>query len=191
MNGDGALKIEVTKIGESTFLAGVMRLVAEAQASKSRLQILSDKAAFYLTIVAVAAGMITFSAWLLSRAGFAIATERLVAVLVIACPHALGLAVPLVASISTAMAAQERTPGPPAPGARGGPEDRYRPVRQDRDSYEGRLRGPRCHPLREQHHGTSAANGGLGQQRVRTFSRQGDGRGSEEAGDGAFCGEEF
>jgi len=106
MNGDGALKIEVTKIGEATFLAGVMRLVAEAQASKSRLQILSDKAAFYLTLVAVTAGGITFSAWLLSRAGFAVATERLVAVLVIACPHALGLAVPLVASISTAMAAR-------------------------------------------------------------------------------------
>jgi Cu2+-exporting ATPase len=106
MNGDGALKIEVTKIGESTFLAGVMRLVAEAQASKSRLQILSDKAAFFLTVVAVLAGGITFSAWILSRAGFAVATERLVAVLVIACPHALGLAVPLVASISTAMAAR-------------------------------------------------------------------------------------
>ncbi len=106
INGDGALKIEVTKIGEATFLAGVMRLVAQAQASKSRLQILSDKAAFYLTVVAVLAGGITFSAWLLSRAGFAVATERLVAVLVIACPHALGLAVPLVASISTAMAAR-------------------------------------------------------------------------------------
>ena len=106
MNGDGALKVEVTKIGEATFLAGVMRLVAEAQASKSRLQVLSDKAAFYLTVVAVLAGGITFSAWLLSRAGFAVATERLVAVLVIACPHALGLAIPLVASISTAMAAR-------------------------------------------------------------------------------------
>jgi Cu2+-exporting ATPase len=106
MNGDGALKIEVTKIGEATFLAGVMRLVAEAQASKSRLQVLSDKAAFYLTIVAVLAGGVTFSAWLLSRAGFAVATERLVAVLVIACPHALGLAIPLVASISTAIAAR-------------------------------------------------------------------------------------
>ena len=106
INGDGALKVEVTKIGEATFLAGVMRLVAEAQASKSRLQMLSDKAAFYLTVVAVLAGGITFSAWLLSRAGFAVATERLVAVLVIACPHALGLAIPLVASISTAMAAR-------------------------------------------------------------------------------------
>ena len=106
INGDGTLKVEVTKIGEATFLAGVMRLVAEAQASKSRLQVLSDRAAFYLTVAAVLAGGITFTAWLLSRAGFAVATERLVAVLVIACPHALGLAVPLVASISTAMAAR-------------------------------------------------------------------------------------
>ena len=83
-----------------------MRLVAEAQASKSRLQVLSDRAAFYLTVVAVVAGGITFAAWIISRAGFPFAVERLVAVLVIACPHALGLAVPLVASISTAMAAR-------------------------------------------------------------------------------------
>ncbi len=106
MNGDGALRVEVTKIGEATFLAGVMRLVAEAQASRSRLQVLSDKAAFYLTVVAVTAGGITFAAWLLGRAGFAAATERRGAVRGIACPHALGLAVPLVASISTAMAAR-------------------------------------------------------------------------------------
>jgi Cu2+-exporting ATPase len=106
INGDGGLKVEVTKIGESTFLAGVMRLVAEAQASKSRLQMLSDRAAFYLTIIAVTAGGLTFFAWLLSRAGVAVATERLVAVLVIACPHALGLAIPLVASISTTLAAR-------------------------------------------------------------------------------------
>jgi len=106
INGDGALKIKVSNIGEKTFLAGVMRLVAEAQASKSRLQILSDRAALYLTIVAVVGGLITLIAWLMAgaEAGFAIA--RLVAVLVIACPHALGLAVPLVASISTTKAAQ-------------------------------------------------------------------------------------
>jgi Cu2+-exporting ATPase len=106
INGDGSLKVEVTKIGESTFLAGVMRLVAEAQASKSRLQMLSDRAAFYLTVLAVGAGALTFLIWLLSRAGVAVATERLVAVLVIACPHALGLAIPLVAAISTTMAAR-------------------------------------------------------------------------------------
>ena len=105
-NGDGSLKIKVTKIGEHTFLAGVMRLVAEAQASKSRLQMLSDRAAFYLTIIAIGAGSLTFILWLLAEASFGFALERLVAVLVIACPHALGLAVPLVASISTTLAAR-------------------------------------------------------------------------------------
>ncbi len=106
LNGDGALKIRVTKIGEHTFLAGVMRLVAEAQASKSRLQMLSDRAAFWLTMIALTTGSITFVAWLLAKAEIAFALERLVAVLVIACPHALGLAIPLVASISTTLAAK-------------------------------------------------------------------------------------
>ena len=106
INGDGSLKIKVTKIGEHTFLAGIMRLVQEVEASKSRLQMLSDKAAFYLTIVAIVAGSVTFIAWLTAQAGIVFATERLVAVLVIACPHALGLAIPLVASISTTLAAR-------------------------------------------------------------------------------------
>lgn len=106
INGDGALKIRITNIGEKTFLAGVMRLVAEAQSSKSRLQILSDRAALYLTIIAVTGGIITLIAWLMSGAEVGFAVARLVAVLVIACPHALGLAVPLVASISTTKAAQ-------------------------------------------------------------------------------------
>ncbi len=106
INGDGALTVRVDKIGEATFLAGVMRLVAEAQASKSRLQMLSDRAALYLTVIAIGAGTATFAAWILVQAGIVFATERLVAVLVIACPHALGLAVPLVASISTTMAAR-------------------------------------------------------------------------------------
>src|SRR3990167_7212686 len=100
------ISLSELKIGEHTFLAGVMRLVAEAQASKSRLQILSDRAAFYLTIIAIAAGSLTFVLWIVAQAGFSFAVERLVAVLVIACPHALGLAVPLVASISTTMAAR-------------------------------------------------------------------------------------
>lgn len=106
INGDGALKIRVTNIGEKTFLAGVMRLVAEAQSSKSRLQMLSDRAALYLTIIAVTGGIITLIAWLVAGADVGFAVARLVAVLVIACPHALGLAVPLVASISTTKAAQ-------------------------------------------------------------------------------------
>lgn len=106
INGDGSLKIEIEKIGEHTFLSGVMRLVADAQASKSRLQMLSDRAAFYLTIIAIVAGGVTFVAWLVLGGGVITATERLVAVLVITCPHALGLAIPLVAAISTTMAAR-------------------------------------------------------------------------------------
>ena len=104
-NGDGSLKIEVSKIGEETFLAGVMRLVAEAQSSKSRLQILSDRAAYFLTIIAVVTGIATLVVWLLfSSPEFAV--SRMVAVLVITCPHALGLAIPLVSSISTTKAAR-------------------------------------------------------------------------------------
>lgn len=106
VNGDGALTVEVTKIGEDTFLSGVTRLIREAQASKSRLQLLSDRAAYYLTIIAIASGTLSFVVWLVLGSGFPFAITRAVAVLVIACPHALGLAVPLVASISTTMAAR-------------------------------------------------------------------------------------
>jgi len=106
LNGDGALKVHIEKIGEETFLAGVMRLVALAQVSKSHLQMLSDRAAFYLTLIAIVNSTITFAAWIFVGAGIVTAVERFVAVLVIACPHALGLAVPLVASISTTMAAR-------------------------------------------------------------------------------------
>lgn len=106
INGDGSLKIAVTKIGEQTFLAGVTRLVAEAQNSKSKLQILSDRAAYYLTIIALISGALTFGLWLLAHGGINFALQRTVAVLVITCPHALGLAIPLVASISTNLAAR-------------------------------------------------------------------------------------
>lgn len=105
INGDGGMKVKVTRTGDETFLAGVMRLVKEAESSKSRLQLLSDRAALYLTILALGAGGITFITWLFFGAEISFAVARLVAVLVIACPHALGLAVPLVASISTNMAA--------------------------------------------------------------------------------------
>src|SRR3989344_2044 len=106
INGDGSLQISIQKTGEQTFLAGVMRLVAEAETSKSRLQLLSDRAAFYLTILAVTAGGVTLVAWLAAGQSFGFAVERLVAGLVISCPHALRLAIPLVASISTTMAAK-------------------------------------------------------------------------------------
>lgn len=106
INGDGSLEVRVDSVGEETFLAEVMRLVEEAQASKSRLQILSDRAALYLTIAALTIGAVAFGAWMLVGAGVVVAVTRLVTVLIIACPHALGLAVPLVASISTTKAAQ-------------------------------------------------------------------------------------
>jgi P-type Cu2+ transporter len=105
LNQDGAITIRVSKLGEDTALAGIMRLVAEAQNSKSNVQILADKAAFVLTIVAMLAGILTFAIWLLARdSGFAL--ERSVTVLIIACPHALGLAIPLVVSISTTLSAK-------------------------------------------------------------------------------------
>ncbi len=107
INGDGSLKIEITKIGEQTFLAGVMRLVAEAQSSKSKTQILADRAAYYLTLTAIGTGSLTLVIWVLAGAGLAFAVERFVAVLIIACPHALGLAIPLVASIATTKAARQ------------------------------------------------------------------------------------
>ena len=105
INSEGSLRVKVTKIGDDTFLAGVMRLIQEAQASKSKLQLLSDKAAFYLTMIAMVTGLLTLFVWWPLR-GADFGFTRMVAVLVIACPHALGLAIPLVASISTTMAAR-------------------------------------------------------------------------------------
>ena len=106
VNGSGSLRVTVTGTGERTALANIMRLVEQAQTSRSRAQALADRAAFLLTIVAVVAGGLTLVVWLAAGATGAFAVERLVSVLVIACPHALGLAVPLVAAISTSLGAQ-------------------------------------------------------------------------------------
>jgi len=105
INQDGALTVRVTKLGDDTALAGIMRLVAEAQASKSNVQVLADKAAFALTIIALVTAIATFIFWFfVEGAGFAL--ERSVTVLIIACPHALGLAIPLVVAISTTLSAR-------------------------------------------------------------------------------------
>ncbi|MEM0476686.1 MAG: copper-translocating P-type ATPase [Candidatus Aenigmatarchaeota archaeon] len=104
INGDGILKIKVTKIGEETFLAGIKRLIKEAQASKSKLQVLADVFAKYLTFIAIFIGLLSFTLWLFVKKDFDFALERLVTILIIACPHALGLAVPLVVAISTSLA---------------------------------------------------------------------------------------
>jgi Cu2+-exporting ATPase len=106
VNGSGSLRVTVTGTGERTALANIMRLVEQAQTSRSRAQALADRAAFLLTIIAVVAGALTLVVWLALGATGAFAVERLVSVLVIACPHALGLAVPLVAAISTSLGAQ-------------------------------------------------------------------------------------
>lgn len=105
INQDGSLTVKVTKLGEDTALAGIMRLVREAQASKSNTQVLADKAAFVLTIVAIVAGLLTFVFWFVTKDA-AFALERSVTVFIIACPHALGLAIPLVVSISTTLSAR-------------------------------------------------------------------------------------
>ncbi|MGQ0640868.1 MAG: copper-translocating P-type ATPase [Gemmatimonadaceae bacterium] len=106
VNDSGSLRVEVTGAGERTALAGIMRLVEQAQSSRSRAQDLADRAAFWLTLIALAAGAVTVVAWLIADATPAYAVERLVTVLVIACPHALGLAIPLVIAISTTLGAR-------------------------------------------------------------------------------------
>lgn len=105
INGEGSLRIEVTGTGEDTKLSGIMRLVADAQKSKSRAQNLADRAAQLLTAVAITAGLITLVVWQFIGAPIDFSIVRTVTVLVIACPHALGLAVPLVVAISTTLGA--------------------------------------------------------------------------------------
>jgi Cu2+-exporting ATPase len=106
INGEGSLRIEVTGTGDKTKLSGIMRLVADAQKSKSRAQHLADRAALLLTVVAIVAAVITIVVWQSLGAEIDYSVVRMVTVLVIACPHALGLAVPLVVANSTTMGAR-------------------------------------------------------------------------------------
>ncbi len=106
INGDGSLRVKITAVGDETALAGIMRLVDQAQKSKSNTQILADKAAGWLFYVALGVAAITTVAWTIA-VGFNVEViARVATVLVIACPHALGLAVPLVVAITTAMGAK-------------------------------------------------------------------------------------
>ena len=106
INGEGSLRVEVTGTGDKTKLSGIMRLVADAQQAKSRAQHLADRAAQLLTVVAIGAAVMTFVVWQLVGAAIDFSVVRAVTVLVIACPHALGLAVPLVVAISTTLGAR-------------------------------------------------------------------------------------
>jgi len=107
INGNGSLKIKVLHTGEDLYLSKVIKMVDEAQKAKSAMQNLSDRAAKWLTFIAISAGLLTLVVWLVSGKEFSFAVERMVTVMVISCPHALGLAVPLVVAISTTIAAQK------------------------------------------------------------------------------------
>ena len=106
INGEGALTLEVRKTGDQTYLAQVIALVRQAQESRSRTQDVANRAAQWLTWIALSVGAATLFAWLALGAEVPFAVERMVTVMVIACPHALGLAVPLVVAVSTSLTAQ-------------------------------------------------------------------------------------
>lgn len=108
INEEGSISVEVEKTGEQSFLSQVIEMVSQAQKSKSRTQNLADTSAFWLTIIALSVGAITLIVWkLLVEKDFVFALERAVTVMVITCPHALGLAIPLVVAVSTSLAAKK------------------------------------------------------------------------------------
>ena len=106
INGNGAIKVTVSHAAKDSYLSQVIKLVDDAQKSKSRTQLLADSAARWLTIIAIVSGIGTFLYWYLTGQPLAFAMERMVTVIVICCPHALGLAVPLVVAKSTALSAR-------------------------------------------------------------------------------------
>lgn len=106
INGNGSIRVRVDNTGDDTYLSKVITMVRDAQDRKSKTQKLADRAAFWLTIVALTVGFGTLAIWLALGRDFAFALERMVTVMVISCPHALGLAIPLVSAISTAVSAQ-------------------------------------------------------------------------------------
>src|SRR5881398_316464 len=106
VNGEGAITLEVRRTGADTYVAQVIELVRKAQHTRSRTQDLADRAALWLTLIAVGGGTLTLVAWLGAGREFSFALERMVTVMVITCPHALGLAVPLVVAVSTGLSAR-------------------------------------------------------------------------------------
>lgn len=106
VNGESAIVMAVERTGPETYLAQVIELVRQAQESRSRTQDLADRAAFWLTLIAVSASGLTLAAWVWNGRDLSFAVERMVTVMVIACPHALGLAIPLVIAVSTTLAAR-------------------------------------------------------------------------------------
>ncbi len=107
INGEGILKFKVTKVGDETFLSQVIKLVRDAQASKSNTQRLADRAAKWLFYIASISGLLTFTVWTILGKGLDFSIERAVTVIIISCPHALGLAIPLVTAVSTSIGAKK------------------------------------------------------------------------------------
>jgi Cu2+-exporting ATPase len=107
INGEGSLRVRIERTGQDSYLSRIVNLVREAQATKSKTQRLADRAAFWLTLLAISAGSITLVVWLSLGQQFVFGLERMVTVMVITCPHALGLAIPLVVAVSTALAAKQ------------------------------------------------------------------------------------
>ena len=107
INGNGSLKIQVQQVGEDAYLSKVINMVREAQNEKSKTQHLADRIAFWLTVIALTVGFGTLATWLIIGKPFVFALERMASVMVITCPHALGLAVPLVVAISTSVSARK------------------------------------------------------------------------------------
>ena len=140
INGSGSLRLGVTAIGDQTALAGIMRLVRDAQESKSAAQLLADRAAGWLFYIALAVAAVTAVAWTLAIGFNSEVIARVATVLVIACPHALGLAVPLVVAITTSLGARNgilvRDRLASGTGAGSGGRD----FRQDRNAHPRRLR---------------------------------------------------
>jgi len=106
INGDSSIKINIEKAGDESYLSQVIELVKESQAAKSKTQNFADRAALWLTIIAITAGTITFGSWYFITEDLAFAIERMATVMVITCPHALGLAIPLVVAVSTTLSAK-------------------------------------------------------------------------------------
>lgn len=106
LNGNGSLKIKAEQVGEEAYLNRIIKMVREAQSEKSKTQHLADQVASWLTLISLSVGFITLISWLTLGRPFVFALERMVSVMVITCPHALGLAIPLVVAISTSVSAQ-------------------------------------------------------------------------------------
>ena len=169
---DNSVRIEVEAVGDETALAGIQRLVREAQASRSRAQALADRAAAMLFYIAVAAGALTFVVWAaIGETGEAV--ERTVTVLVISCPHALGLAIPLVIAISTGIAARTGILVRDRLALERMRTRRRGPVRQDRDPDEGKTGRPRHNGRRRSGRG-GAPRRRRGREEQRASTREGD-----------------